>query len=66
MKKAYNNAKEYGSRIFHCSNCNYGVDDIYEGAMWGNKEQQKQTIRCLEEDREWNYCPVCGAKIITE
>ena len=44
-------------RYFHCSICGYGVADVYESA------DTKVKIFDSVEDKEWNYCPNCGAKM---
>lgn len=41
------------SRYFHCSVCDYGVADVYEDGPTFVFEWQK----------EWSYCPNCGAKM---
>ena len=38
-------------RIFECSECGYGVNDIYQ------KDEENYPVG------EFNYCPHCGAKI---
>lgn len=48
------------SRIFHCAVCNYGVNDIYEGSFF---DHNCKTTYLIEKDKEWKYCPNCGAKI---
>lgn len=63
MKTTYNTG---ASRIFYCANCHYGVDDIFEGAMRGDKEEQDNVVELIEKGKEWNYCPNCGAQIIDE
>ena len=47
------------SRYFHCSVCDYGVQDVFEGS---GKEGSKTTY-VFEKGGEWNYCPNCGAKM---
>lgn len=42
-----------GSRYFHCSVCDYGVADVYEDGP----------TLVFEKQKEWNYCPNCGAKM---
>ena len=41
------------SRYFHCSVCDYGVADVYEDGP----------TLVFERQKEWNYCPNCGAKM---
>lgn len=38
-------------RIFHCSVCGYGVNDIFQ------EDEQNYPVG------EFNYCPNCGAKM---
>lgn len=38
-------------RIFECSECGYGVNDIYQ------KDEENYLVG------EFNYCPNCGAKM---
>lgn len=38
-------------RIFQCSICGYGVDDIYQADEWNYPVG------------EFNFCPNCGAKM---
>lgn len=39
-------------RLFHCSECGYYIDDIYDGNTLNEKEY------------DINYCPQCGRKIV--
>ena len=39
------------SRYFHCSECDYGVADVYEDGP----------IFVFEKQKEWRFCPNCGA-----
>ena len=40
-------------RIFHCSNCGYGIADIFE-------HSESETY-LIEHGKELNFCPNCGA-----
>ena len=42
--------------IFQCSVCGYGVNDIYEAGSCG-----RGMPMLYELQREWNFCPNCGA-----
>ena len=44
------------SRYFHCSECDYGVSDVFEDGP----------TYCFEKQKSWNYCPNCGAKMDEE
>lgn len=46
------------ARYFFCSNCGYGVQDVFEGNYEGKKE-----VLVFEKGLSWNYCPNCGAKM---
>ena len=40
-------------RYFKCSECGYGVSDVYEAGP----------VLVFEHGKEWHYCPNCGAKM---
>lgn len=44
------------ARCFFCSECGYGVQDVYEGNNAGKNE-----VLVFERGEEWNFCPNCGA-----
>ncbi|MBR2582846.1 MAG: hypothetical protein IKD61_05575 [Oscillospiraceae bacterium] len=44
------------ARYFFCSECGYGVQDVFEGNY-----ARKDAVLVFEKGREWNYCPNCGA-----
>ena len=41
------------SRWFHCSECGFGMSDLYTDAPWTEEDQPK-------------HCPNCGAKVVSE
>ncbi len=43
------------SRIFRCSECGYGVDDIFE--------DMDAPVHLFERFENWRFCPCCGAQI---
>lgn len=43
------------SRVFRCSNCGYGVDDIFE--------DKDAPVYLFERFEYWHYCPNCGADV---
>lgn len=47
------------SRYFHCSVCDYGVQDVFEGSG----KRGAKTTYVFEKGGEWRYCPNCGAKM---
>ena len=64
--------KDLGDRrLFHCSECGYHIDDIYDGNT--NTDNIKYSDDLVElrkqldlenESTEIYYCPHCGRKII--
>lgn len=46
------------SRYFHCSECGYGVMDLYEGNY-----SKKNEVLVFEKGHEWKFCPNCGARM---
>lgn len=48
------------SRYFHCSLCDYGVQDVFEGGFGKN---DAKTTYVFEKGGEWRYCPNCGARM---
>lgn len=40
-------------RYFCCSECGYGVDDVFESGSKG--------VLVFEHNKTWNFCPNCGA-----
>ena len=44
------------SRYFHCSECGYGVMDVFEGNY-----SRENEIFVFEKGGEWHFCPNCGA-----
>lgn len=46
------------SRYFHCSECGYGVMDVYEGNY-----SKKNEVLVFEKGHEWKFCPNCGAEM---
>lgn len=46
------------SRVFRCSNCGYGVDDIFE--------DKDAPVYLFERFEYWHYCPNCGADMREE
>lgn len=49
------------ARCFFCSECGYGVQDVFEGNDAGD-----YAVYVFEAGKEWNYCPNCGAKVDEE
>ena len=41
------------SRYFHCSECDYGVSDVFEDGP----------TLVFERQKEWRFCPNCGARV---
>ena len=41
-------------RYFKCSECGYGVADVYEAIG---------PVLLFEAGKEWNFCPNCGARM---
>ncbi len=52
-RKACHDTEE--SRIFRCSECGYGVDDIFE--------DKDAPVYLFERFEHWRFCPCCGAQI---
>ena len=44
------------SRYFHCSECGYGVMDVFEGNY-----SRENEVFVFEKGGEWQFCPNCGA-----
>ena len=43
------------SRVFRCSECGYGVYDIFE--------DKNAPVYLFERFEHWHFCPCCGAQI---
>ena len=52
-RKACHDTEE--SRIFRCSECGYGVNDIFE--------DKDAPVYLFERFEHWRFCPCCGAQI---
>lgn len=44
------------ARYFFCSECGYGVQDVFEGNY-----SDKNEVLLFERGKGWNFCPNCGA-----